>query len=171
MTANLCLTGGHVLTPHNDFEIADVAIADGTIVDSPVANSLTIDCRGYHVLPAIIDVHGDAFELELHPRPRIDISFPIAMGSVDRQLLSNGIATAYHGLTISWEPGARSLAAGREFMAGLQTLRPSLKADHRVQLRWGNLCPRRHWRRCALARPAADPGRCLQRPHDHDTRR
>ena len=79
---------------------------------------------------------GDAFELELHPRPGVDIPFPIAMGSIDRQLLANGIATAFHGLTISWEPGARSLAAGRRFMDGLQALRPGLTVDHRVQLRW-----------------------------------
>ena len=126
-------TGAH---PSRQLEVADVAIAEGTIVERTAASSLTIDCRGYHVLPAIIDVHGDAFELELHPRPRVNIPFPIAMGSVDRQLLSNAIGTAYHGLTISWEPGARSLTAGREFMAGLQALRNTLTADHRVQLRW-----------------------------------
>ncbi|MEM7668369.1 MAG: alpha-D-ribose 1-methylphosphonate 5-triphosphate diphosphatase, partial [Pseudomonadota bacterium] len=44
--------------------------------------------------------------------------------------------TAFHGLTISWEPGARGLDAGRRFMAELPGLRPHLIADHRVQLRW-----------------------------------
>ncbi|WP_299625377.1 alpha-D-ribose 1-methylphosphonate 5-triphosphate diphosphatase [Pelagibius sp.] len=136
MTTSVCLKGGQVLTPQGDLEIADVHIAEGRIVESPAADSLTIDCRGYCVLPGMVDVHGDAFELELHPRPGVDIAFPIAMGSVDRQLLANGITTAFHGLTLSWEPGARSLDAGRRFMDGLQALRPRLTADHRVQLRW-----------------------------------
>ncbi len=141
MTTSVSLTGGHVLTPQGELEIADLHIADdpmagGRIVEAPAADALSIDCAGYCVLPGIVDVHGDAFEFELHPRPGVDIAFPIAMGSVDRQLLSNGITTAFHGLTLSWEPGARSLAAGRRFMAGLQALRPGLKADHRVQLRW-----------------------------------
>ncbi len=136
MSTSVSLTGGQVLTPEGNLQASDLHLADGHIVDSPSVEGLRIDCRGYHVLPGIIDVHGDAFELELHPRPGVDIAFPIAMGSVDRQLLSNGITTAYHGLTISWEPGARSLDAGRRFMAGLASLRPRLTADHRVQLRW-----------------------------------
>ena len=136
MTTSVCLTGGQVLTPRGELEIADVHIAEGRIVEAPGGDCARIDCRGYCVLPGIVDVHGDAFELELHPRPGVDIAFPIAMGSVDRQLLANGITTAFHGLTLSWEPGARSLAAGRRFMDGLAALRPRLMADHRVQLRW-----------------------------------
>ena len=136
MTTSLSLTGGQVLTPQGSLEDTDLHIAGGQIVETPAAGCTQIDCRGYSVLPGIIDVHGDAFELELHPRPGVDIAFPIAMGSVDRQLLANGITTAFHGLTVSWEPGARSLAAGRRFMEGFQALRPRLTADHRVQLRW-----------------------------------
>ena len=136
MTTSVCLKGGQVLTPQGDLEIADVHIAEGRIVESPAADSLTIDCRGYCVLPGMVDVHGDAFELELHPRPGVDIAFPIAMHSVDRQLLANGITTAFHGLTVSWEPGARSLEAGRRFMDGLRGLRGNLTSDHCVQLRW-----------------------------------
>ncbi|MEO1092294.1 MAG: alpha-D-ribose 1-methylphosphonate 5-triphosphate diphosphatase [Pseudomonadota bacterium] len=136
MTTSVSLTGGQVLTPRGDLEVADGHMADGEIVEKPAADCMRIDCHGYRVLPGIVDVHGDAFEVELHPRPGVDIPFPIAMGSVDRQLVANGITTAFHGLTVSWEPGARSLAAGRRFMDGLQALGPRLMADHRIQLRW-----------------------------------
>ncbi|MEM7021716.1 MAG: alpha-D-ribose 1-methylphosphonate 5-triphosphate diphosphatase [Pseudomonadota bacterium] len=136
MTTSASLTGGQVLTPGGAVETADVHIADGRIVEAPAADSARIDCRGYCVLPGIVDVHGDAFEVELHPRPGVDIAFPIAMGSVDRQLLANGITTAFHGLTVSFEPGARSVSAAHHFMEGLKALRPRLSADHRVQLRW-----------------------------------
>jgi alpha-D-ribose 1-methylphosphonate 5-triphosphate diphosphatase len=136
MKTTTSLTGGQVLTPQGTFELVDVHIADGRFVEMPAADSTSIDCHGYHVLPGIIDVHGDAFELELHPRPGVDIAHPIAFGSIDRQLLSNGITTAFHGLSVSWEPGARSLNAARRFMDQLKSLRPRMTADHRVQLRW-----------------------------------
>jgi len=60
----------------------------------------------------------------------------VALGAVDRGLVTNGITTAFHGLTLSWEPGQRSVAAGRWFMMGLEAARDGFIADHRVQLRW-----------------------------------
>ena len=137
MTNDMILVGGRVLFPDGTLETVDVHIAGGRIShDPPSGDALRIDCEGLHVLPGLVDVHGDAFELELHPRPRVDIPFSIAMTSVDRQLLTNGITTAFHGLTLSWEPGARSLDAGRRFMDAMHEMRPRLVADHRIQLRW-----------------------------------
>ena len=131
----LVLVGGTVL---RDGKLAqgDLAIADGRIVEAAPAGAREIDCRGLHVLPGIIDIHGDAFEREIHPRPGVSFPLPIAMESVDRQLLANGITTAYHGLTVSWEPGARSLGAGRAFVEAFREMRPRLAADHRLQIRW-----------------------------------
>ena len=131
-----CLKNGQVLTADGTLEEADLCLADGRIVDSAAPGSIEIDCRDLIILPGIVDAHGDAFEQELEPRPGVTMPFELAMGSVERQLLSNGITTAYHGLTLSWEPGGRSLAAGRDFMARFQDLAPRLRADHRVQLRW-----------------------------------
>lgn len=136
MVDAVCLKGGRVLTPEGELEAADVHLAEGLVDAAPAAGAVQIDCSGLHVLPGIVDVHGDAFEHELFPRPGVSMPFAIAMGSVDRQLLASGITTAFHGLTVSWEPGARSLEAGRRFMEGLSALRPRLTADHRVQIRW-----------------------------------
>lgn len=136
MQTAVSLLGGQVLTAHGEIVTGDVHIADGQIIERPAAGAARIDCRGCHILPAIVDVHGDAWEHEVQPRPGVDIALPIALPWVDRQLLANGIATAFHGLTLTWEPGARSLDAGRRFMDGLSTVRPRLTVDHRVQLRW-----------------------------------
>ncbi len=136
MTSDLKLTGGQVLDPSGEFQSVSLFTTDGKIADKCSKDAVTVDCSGCHILPGIIDAHGDAFELELHPRPGVDIAFPIAMTSVDKQLISNGITTAYHGLTVSWEPGARSLETARHFMRELPKHRQRLMADHRVQLRW-----------------------------------
>ncbi|MEM1307242.1 MAG: alpha-D-ribose 1-methylphosphonate 5-triphosphate diphosphatase, partial [Pseudomonadota bacterium] len=116
-----------------------IVVDGGVISDAETAGSASatqVDCRGLTILPGIVDVHGDAFERELFPRPGVDMATPIALQSVDRQLASNGITTAYHGLTVSWEPGQRSHAAGQRFMAALAEQRQHLTADHRVQIRW-----------------------------------
>jgi len=135
--SEFCLKGGRVLDPTGELTTKDVLVVGESIVDeAPTGSAVTLDCSDCVVLPGIVDVHGDAFEHELQPRPGVDIAFPIALGSVDRQLLGSGIKTAFHGLTLSWEPGARSLPMGRRFVASLTALRPRLVADHRVQLRW-----------------------------------
>ncbi|MEM9097051.1 MAG: alpha-D-ribose 1-methylphosphonate 5-triphosphate diphosphatase [Pseudomonadota bacterium] len=135
MSHALTLSGGHVLLPDAGLQKMDLSLADGLISEN-LTHGQVVDCSGYYILPGIVDVHGDAFEQELHPRPGVGIDFDIAMRSVDRQLLAHGITTAFHGLTLSWEPGARSLETGRVFMEGLAKLGPTLMADHRVQFRW-----------------------------------
>lgn len=136
MTFAASFTNGFVLAPDGQVTVGDVHVAGGRIVPTPAPDAEVIDCQGLHILPGIVDVHGDAFEAELQPRPGVEIAFDIAMHSVDRQLLANGITTAFHGLTVSWEPGARGLDAARRFMTLLPALAPDLMADHRVQLRW-----------------------------------
>lgn len=136
MIQTMSLIGGRALTTDGQFEKADVHVANGKIVEANPTSNITVDCRGLHVLPGMIDVHGDAFEMELFPRPGVDMPFDIAMRSVDRQLLGNGITTAFHGLSLTWEPGVRSLSSARRFMQEIARLRQSLDVDHRVQLRW-----------------------------------
>lgn len=99
-----------------------------------------IDGRGMILAPAIVDIHGDAFERQLMPRPGVMIPTETALLETDRQLAANGIATAYHALTLSWEPGLRSVAVGQEVVASLAALAPRLTVENRVQLRWETFC-------------------------------
>ena len=130
------MTNGSVLGPDGSFRSADLHIVGDRIVDDGPTAETEIDCTGLYVLPGMVDVHGDAFETMIYPRPGVRMDMPVAMASVDRQVLAHGITTAYHGLTVSWEPGARGLDAARWFMDGLRALKSKLGADHRVQLRW-----------------------------------
>ncbi|MCB1490754.1 MAG: alpha-D-ribose 1-methylphosphonate 5-triphosphate diphosphatase [Rhodobiaceae bacterium] len=130
-----CLIGGA-------FEEAVLVIADGCIVDiraeegSPDPGALTLNARGLHVAPAIVDVHGDAFERQVMPRPNVTVPLDVAFLETDRQLAANGIATTYHALTMSWEPGLRSIEQARETIHALDRLAPILTVENRVQLRW-----------------------------------
>ena len=87
------------------------------------------------MLPGIVDIHGDAFERQIHPRTKSAIPMDIALADTDRQMISNGITTAFHGLTVTWEPGPRDITAARSLFASLERMRPRLSCDTRVHLR------------------------------------
>ncbi|HEX2018561.1 MAG TPA: alpha-D-ribose 1-methylphosphonate 5-triphosphate diphosphatase [Aurantimonas sp.] len=95
-----------------------------------------LDARGLLVLPGIVDIHGDAFERQIMPRPGVCFDVGLALRDTDRQLVANGITTTFHGVTISWEPGLRSIDAARSFIRSLYALRPRLSCDTRLHLRW-----------------------------------
>lgn len=75
------------------------------------SNGNVIDATGLYVLPGIIDLHGDAFERQIMPRPGVHFDLQLALADTDRQMVSNGISTANHGVTYSWEPGLDALRA------------------------------------------------------------
>ncbi|MEO1555941.1 MAG: alpha-D-ribose 1-methylphosphonate 5-triphosphate diphosphatase [Pseudomonadota bacterium] len=115
----------------------NVTIADGLIADIGAApQGEVIDARGLILAPALIDVHGDAFERQVMPRPGVFFPMETAVLETDRQLAANGIATTYHSITLSFEPGLRSVDRGREMMQAIRDLAPRLLVENRIQLRW-----------------------------------
>jgi alpha-D-ribose 1-methylphosphonate 5-triphosphate diphosphatase len=76
------------------------------------------------VMPGLIDIHGDAHERALQPRPNVDFSVDFAMHDAAAQLIASGITTAYLGVTLSWEPGLRSLPAFEATIAALRNPPP-----------------------------------------------
>ena len=129
----LRITGGQVLTEGSLTE-GDLLLHDGRIATGPAPDARTLNASGLLVLPGIIDIHGDAFERQFQPRPGIAFPTDLALEDTERQLLSCGITTAFHGVTLSWEPGLRSADAWRAMLDGLAA-RP-WTCDMRVHLRW-----------------------------------
>ena len=94
-----------------------------------------IDARGLLVLPGIVDIHGDAFERQMMPRPGVGFPIDVALIESDRQAVANGITTVFHGVTWSWEGGLRGAENARAILDGIARLRPRLGADTRYHLR------------------------------------
>ena len=131
-----CIQGAQVFLL-NDVVETTVHVSDGVIASiGATAEGQIIDGRGQMLAPALIDVHGDAFERQLMPRPGIFFPHDVAFMETDRQLAANGIATTYHALTFGWEPGLRSVDNGAETLAILDRMAPRFTVEHRVQLRW-----------------------------------
>lgn len=128
------LQGGRVLRG-GTLAAGDLAFVDGRIVAGEAPGARVFDARGLLVLPGIVDVHGDAFERQVMPRPGVSFDLVTALMDSDRQLVANGITTAFHGVTRSWEPGLRGAENARELLSAIERLSGRLSADTRYHLR------------------------------------
>jgi alpha-D-ribose 1-methylphosphonate 5-triphosphate diphosphatase len=134
----LRITGGQVLLAGDGLVPADLNLSHDRIdaIGSPDAGgkAMRIDATGLLVLPGLVDIHGDAFERQIQPRPGVNFPVGIALRDTERQLLANGITTAFHGVTLSWEPGLRSLDSWNALLTALEA--EAWTCDMRVHLRW-----------------------------------
>jgi alpha-D-ribose 1-methylphosphonate 5-triphosphate diphosphatase len=131
------ITGGRALVDGRLEETNLHISANGTISDigADVGRRTSLDADGLLVLPGIIDIHGDAFERQLMPRPGVAFSLDIALTDSDRQVIANGITTVFHSVTWSWEPGLRGADNARGILHAIERLQPRLAADTRFHLR------------------------------------
>lgn len=126
------ISGGEILR--------DGALRRETLhIDNGVFAEFTGPARQFNasnllVLPGIVDIHGDAFERQMQPRPNVNFNPVFALAETERQLLGCGITTAFHSATLSWEPGLRGIEAWRALLAALESRRWT--CDMRIHLRW-----------------------------------
>jgi alpha-D-ribose 1-methylphosphonate 5-triphosphate diphosphatase len=133
---SLNIIGGEVLLPRDGTQPVALHLEGGQIasVGAQPSADLTLDAAGLLVLPGIVDIHGDAFERQIQPRPGVAFPVGLALRDTEAQLLANGITTAFHGVTLSWEPGLRCLDAWRAMVDALAA--EAWTCDMRVHLRW-----------------------------------
>ena len=131
----LRLTGGQVLQDEGLVD-ADLLLQDGTIagLGATTPSARTFDATGLLVLPGIVDLHGDAFERQIQPRPGVGFPQGLALRDTQAQLLSSGITTAFLAATLSWEPGLRSPQAWRALLDARAA--QDWTCDIRIHMRW-----------------------------------
>lgn len=133
---DIVIRGGRTLVGQ---ELVDTPVhLSGTAIcaigPSPPAET-ELDAEGLLVLPGIVDLHGDAFERQMMPRPGVDFPIDVALADSDRQAIANGITTVFHATTWSWEPGLRGAENAKKLIDAIETQRPRLFADTRFHLR------------------------------------
>jgi alpha-D-ribose 1-methylphosphonate 5-triphosphate diphosphatase len=133
---DLRIVGGRALIGGR-FEETAVSAEDGVLAEigSDATARATLDAEGLLLLPGIVDIHGDAFERQMMPRPGVAVATDIALAESDRQVVANGITTVFHGVTWSWEPGLRGAENARDILRTIEALQHRLGADTRFHLR------------------------------------
>mgnify|MGYP006278041955 CR=1 FL=1 len=114
------LTGATVLRD-GEMQRRSVAVAGGRITKGPLP---AVDLTGYLVMPGIVDLHGDAFERHLAPRPSAPFRMDVALRATDRDAAANGVTTAWMAHSWSWEGGRRGPDHAEAFLAALDAYRP-----------------------------------------------
>lgn len=134
---DILIEGGEALVG-NDLVDASIHVVGGMIAEITSrsgAASLRLNSNGLIALPGIVDMHGDAFERQMMPRPGVDFPIDVALVDSDRQAIANGITTVFHAITWSWEPGLRGTENAHRLLDAIEGMRPRLAADTRFHLR------------------------------------
>ncbi|WP_306111893.1 MULTISPECIES: alpha-D-ribose 1-methylphosphonate 5-triphosphate diphosphatase [unclassified Roseovarius] len=125
------LTGARVLRD-GELQRRSVVVRQGVIGKGPLPE---VDLSGYLVLPGIIDLHGDAFERHIAPRPSAPFPLLDGLAATDRDAASNGITTAWLAQSWSWEGGHRAPDQAEALAQALAAYRPRMQTDLRLQIR------------------------------------
>ncbi|RXZ84773.1 alpha-D-ribose 1-methylphosphonate 5-triphosphate diphosphatase [Paenibacillaceae bacterium] len=99
----IVIRGGTVVLPDR-LEVADVTIKDGVITDIAAQHAepeaVVIEAQGKYILPGLIDIHCDAIEKEVQPRPNTLFPLETALIEFERKLPVHGITSMYHSLSL-----------------------------------------------------------------------
>ncbi|MBB3897884.1 alpha-D-ribose 1-methylphosphonate 5-triphosphate diphosphatase [Roseococcus suduntuyensis] len=125
------ITGGQVLR-EGRLVPGEVHLAGGVIAEGGAGRGF--DATGLCVMPGLVDIHGDAHERAIQPRPGVAFPMDFALRDAAAQCLASGITTACLGVTLSWEPGLRSVETFRATLDALAAPPPG--SDLRVHLRF-----------------------------------
>lgn len=111
MGSRLIIKGGLVVNPDSVSQ-GDVTIENGVIVSintgsrashhssGDEARDEVIDAEGAWVLPGLVDIHCDAIEKEVEPRPNTLFPMEMAFLQFERKLAGHGITTMLHSLSL-----------------------------------------------------------------------
>lgn len=136
----LYLTGAHVVLRDNVIEDACLLIEDDVIgaINPPSGNGAKhVDMRGKTLIPGMIDLHCDALEKEVEPRPNVHFPLDFACAQADKRNAAAGITTVYHALSFANEElGVRNNAFAAEVARAVHAWNLHGLVDNRVHCRY-----------------------------------
>jgi alpha-D-ribose 1-methylphosphonate 5-triphosphate diphosphatase len=102
MSERYLLTNANIVAPDRVLDGGTVVVEDGLIAEvsprsyPPAAGD--IDLGGRLLMPGIVDLHNDALEKEIAPRPRAAFDPAFALLHLDRKLAAAGLTTEFHAV-------------------------------------------------------------------------
>ncbi|MEJ2403654.1 MAG: alpha-D-ribose 1-methylphosphonate 5-triphosphate diphosphatase [Candidatus Thiodiazotropha sp.] len=134
------LTGARVVLRDRVLEDSSVLIEDDRIsaINPEFCNgATTIDMMGKTLIPGIIDLHCDALEKEVEPRPNVHFPLDFACAQADKRNATAGVTTVYHALSFANEElGVRNNAFAAAVAHAVHEWNPHGLVDNRVHCRY-----------------------------------
>ncbi len=140
MQDRFVIINAHVVTPEGVRQNASLQVEDGRIVkiaDSALNGTRVIDAAGNFLFPGFIDIHSDAIEKGIEPRPNTFFPVDIAVYELDKKIASCGITTMYHSLSFAeLEVGLRNNNTAAGIIREINTLLKKLKVRTKIHARF-----------------------------------
>jgi len=101
------------------------------------SNQNRINAQERFLLPGFIDLHSDAVEKEIEPRPNTFFPVNIALFELDKKLASCGVTTIFHALSFAeGEIGVRSNEKAAEIIKEINRLKERMNVKTMVHARF-----------------------------------
>lgn len=134
------ITNARIVEPTHIVHGASLKVEDGRIAlirEGSMQGPRTIDAGNGYVLPGFIDMHSDAIEKSIEPRPNVLFPVNMAVVELDRRLAACGITTMYHSLSFAeLEVGLRCNNTAAGIIREINRLRAKLNIHTRIHARF-----------------------------------
>jgi alpha-D-ribose 1-methylphosphonate 5-triphosphate diphosphatase len=140
MKTRQLLKGAQVVFPTEVGYGADILIEDGIISAINPQSAGTADIiqlEGLLLMPGMIDLHCDALEKEVEPRPNVHFPLAFACSQADKKNAIAGITTVFHAISFAnHELGVRNNAFAAEIAEAVSKWQVHAMVENLVHARY-----------------------------------
>jgi alpha-D-ribose 1-methylphosphonate 5-triphosphate diphosphatase len=140
MPTSFVIKNARLVSPDGIREGACLRVEKGIIAEireGDLSGARTIDAQGHYLFPGFIDLHSDAIEKGIEPRPNTFFPVDIAVFELDKKIAACGITTMYHSLSFAeMEVGLRSNSMAAGIIRQIGQFSHTLKVKTRVHARF-----------------------------------
>ncbi|OTG88533.1 alpha-D-ribose 1-methylphosphonate 5-triphosphate diphosphatase [Acinetobacter sp. ANC 3813] len=140
MNRSYCLSNARIVLKDQILENGSLLIENGIISainPAYVPEAENIDLQGGIVIPGLIDLHCDALEKEVEPRPKVHFPLNFACAQADKRNASNGITTVFHAISFANDEfGVRNNAFASSIVHEMRKWNASALVDNRIHCRY-----------------------------------
>jgi len=137
---NYLITNARLVLADQVLEQASLLIEDGHITainPGAVKAAQSIDLGNRYLLPGLIDLHADALEKDIEPRPNVHFPLDYAIAQADKRNAAAGITTVFHSLSFAnAELGLRNNAMAADIVRAIHAFNGKGLVDNRVHTRY-----------------------------------
>ena len=140
MQDSFVIVNAQVVTPEGVWQNASLQVENGRIAQIREGNlkgGREIDAAGNFLFPGFVDMHSDAIEKGIEPRPNTFFPVDIAVYELDKKIAACGITTMYHSLSFAeLEVGLRNNNTAARIIREINKLQHKLKVNTKIHARF-----------------------------------